>query len=60
LDFTPDYKDIEGIRPFLTDEGRIVPSRITRLNRRQQRLLTQAVKRARQLALLPIAPQHGR
>ena len=55
-----DYKDIETLRPFLTETGAIVPSRLSRLNRKQQRELTQAVKRARQLALVPIASRHAK
>jgi ribosomal protein S18 len=52
LDF--DYKDIETLRKFISPEsGKIVPARISRLNAKQQRSLTKAVKRARILALLP-------
>lgn len=54
-----DYKDIETLRPFLMDAGRIVPARVSRLNRMQQRELTRAVKRARHLALLPMSPRHN-
>lgn len=54
-----DYKDIETLRPFLTESGRIVPARITRLSRKQQRVLSQEVKRAQALALLPISDRHG-
>ena len=53
-----DYKDISTLRKYLTEHARIVPSRITRLNARQQRELTVAIKRARQLALLPCSPRH--
>ncbi len=60
VDLHIDYKDIETIRPFLTETGAIVPARVSRLSRKQQRELTQAVKRARQLALIPIASGHAR
>lgn len=53
-----DYKDIETLRPFLNESGKIVPSRVSRLNAHQQRLLTAAVKRARVLAMLPFADSH--
>lgn len=59
LDLVIDYKDVETLRSFLMDSGRIVPARITRLNRKEQQELTRAVKRARQLALLPLSPRHG-
>ena len=48
-----DYKDSQTLRFFLTDRGKIVPARISGLTARQQRQLTQAIKRARMLALLP-------
>ena len=58
LDIVFDYKDIESLRPFVTEGGRISAARISRLNRKQQKILTQEVKRARQLALLPISDRH--
>jgi len=54
-DLVFDYKDVDLLRRFLTEEGKIVPARMSRLNRKQQTDLTVAVKRARQLALLPFA-----
>jgi small subunit ribosomal protein S18 len=48
-----DYKDVKRIRRFITDQGKILPRRITGTCARHQRLLTQAIKRARNLALLP-------
>lgn len=53
-----DYKDIGMLRKYLSEHSKIIPSRITRLNARQQRSLTQAIKRARHLALLPICSNH--
>lgn len=58
VDLIVDYKDIETLRPFISEGGRIVPSRVNRLNRKQQRVLQGEVKRARQLALLPISDRH--
>ena len=52
-EFLFDYKDPQQLRFFLTDRGKIVPRRITGLTARQQRALTLAVKRARNIALLP-------
>ena len=54
-----DYKDVYMLRKYLSEHARIVPSRITRLNARQQRSLTLAIKRARHLALLPCSPNHS-
>ncbi len=59
VDATYDYKDLETLRQHIGDDGKIIPARITRLNRNQQRQLTIAVKRARQLALLPVSPLHN-
>lgn len=48
-----DYKDIELLRKFITERGKILPRRITGLTAKQQRDLTAAVKQARIIALLP-------
>ena len=48
-----DYKDLETLRAYVTETGKIVPSRITGTKSRYQRQLSAAVKRARFLALLP-------
>ena len=50
---TIDYKDIKRIRRFVTDRGKIIPRRISGTCAHHQRLLTIAIKRARNLALLP-------
>ncbi len=52
-DFRFDYKDPQQLRNFITDRGKIVPRRISGLNAKQQRDLTRAIKRARNIALLP-------
>ena len=53
-----DYKDVELLKDFITETGKIVPSRITGTKARYQRQLTTAVKRARYLALLQFSDQH--
>jgi small subunit ribosomal protein S18 len=54
-----DYKDIDLLRKFVTERGKILPRRITGLTAKQQRDLTTAIKRARLLALLPFINQEG-
>lgn len=51
--FIFDYKDAQQLRYFLTDRGKIAPRRISGLTAKQQRALTCAIKRARNLGLLP-------
>lgn len=53
-----DYKDIATLKGFLTETAKIVPSRITGTHARYQRMLTEAIKRARYLALLPYTDRH--
>ena len=53
-----DYKDTELLKDFVSETGKIVPSRITGTKARYQRQLTTAIKRARYLALLPYSDQH--
>lgn len=48
-----DYKDARGLGNYLTERGKIIPSRITGTCARHQRALTTAIKRARTVALLP-------
>ena len=48
-----DYKDLNTLKSYITDAGKIVPSRITGTRARYQRMLSQAIKKARFLALLP-------
>ncbi len=49
---TIDYKNIKVIRKYLSETGRILPSRITSVSQKKQRELSKAIKRARILALL--------
>ncbi|MBT4052027.1 MAG: 30S ribosomal protein S18 [Bacteroidetes Order II. Incertae sedis bacterium] len=48
-----DYKDVELIKLYLNEQGKILPRRITNVSAKFQRQLTRAVKRARHVALIP-------
>jgi small subunit ribosomal protein S18 len=50
-----DYKDPKLLLRYMSERGKIVPSRITAVSAKKQRELARAIKRARQLALLPYA-----
>ncbi len=54
-----DYKDVDLLKKFITDRGKILPRRLTGLTAKQQRDLTNAVKRARIVALLPFVNPEG-
>jgi len=54
-----DYKDERTLGRFLTDRGKILPSRLSGMCSRHQRQLSVAIKRARQLALLPYIKGYG-
>jgi len=53
-----DYKDIEVLKGYVSETGKIVPSRITGTKARYQRQLSTAIKRARYVALLPYTDAH--
>lgn len=53
-----DYKDIETLKDFISENGKIMPARITGTRANYQRQLDTAVKRARFLALLPFTDNH--
>ena len=53
-----DYKDLATLKQYVTETGKIVPSRITGTRANYQRQLAIAIKRARYLALLPYTDQH--
>ena len=55
---TVDYKDLELLKGYVSESGKIVPARITGTKAKYQRQLTQAIKRARFLALLPFCDAH--
>ena len=48
-----DYKDVRQLQGFMSERGKIVPSRITAVSAKKQRELSKAIKRARHLGLLP-------
>ncbi|RYL94162.1 30S ribosomal protein S18 [Sporolactobacillus sp. THM19-2] len=48
-----DYKDVDLLRRFISERGKILPRRVTGTSAKYQRQLTRAIKRARQMALLP-------
>ncbi|MBE3594895.1 MAG: 30S ribosomal protein S18 [Candidatus Carbobacillus altaicus] len=48
-----DYKDVDLLRRFINERGKILPRRVTGTKAKYQRMLTTAIKRARQVALLP-------
>jgi len=50
-----DYKDVKLLQRYISEKGKIVPSRITAVSAKKQRELAVAIKRARYLALLPYA-----
>ncbi|HTN32413.1 MAG TPA: 30S ribosomal protein S18 [Marinobacter sp.] len=53
-----DYKDLDTLKGYITETGKIVPSRITGTKARYQRQLATAIKRARYLSLLPYSDGH--
>ena len=53
-----DYKDINLLKNYIMENGKIVPSRITGTSAKYQRQLSSAIKRARYLALLPYCDAH--
>ena len=53
-----DYKDLETLKAYVSEAGKIVPSRITGTNAKYQRQLATAIKRARHLALIPYTDSH--
>ncbi|MGI4816459.1 30S ribosomal protein S18 [Buchnera aphidicola (Cinara splendens)] len=53
-----DYKDIETLKNYITENGKIVPSRITGTKAKYQRQLSRAIKRARFISLIPYTDQH--
>ena len=48
-----DYKDVAMLKHYVTERGKIIPRRITGATAKHQRMLTRAIKLARQIALLP-------
>jgi small subunit ribosomal protein S18 len=54
-----DYKDVEVLRDFISENGKIIPARLTGTKAKYQRQLTLAIKRARFLALIPYTDLHN-
>ncbi|CAL4324178.1 30S ribosomal protein S18 [Buchnera aphidicola (Pterocallis alni)] len=54
-----DYKDIVMLRGYITESGKIIPSRITGTCTKYQKKLSTAIKRARYLSLIPYTDQHS-
>ena len=54
-----DYKDLDTLKQYVSETGKIVPSRVTGTKAKYQRQLATAVKRARYLALLPYTDAHN-
>ncbi len=52
-----DYKDAKKLYKFITDQGKIIPRRITGLSAKQHRELIRAIKRARQIAIMPFVSE---
>ncbi|VAX28040.1 SSU ribosomal protein S18p @ SSU ribosomal protein S18p, zinc-independent [hydrothermal vent metagenome] len=48
-----DYKDAKMLQKFISDQGKIIPRRVTGLSAKQHRELVRAIKRARQIAIMP-------
>ena len=59
LDQKIDYKDIDLLKLFITDQGKILPRRATGVTVQQQRQLAKAIKRARLLSLLPFVASNS-
>ena len=54
-----DYKDIDLLKLFITEQGKILPRRVTGVTVQQQRRIAKAIKRARILSLLPFVAQNS-
>ncbi|WP_033827811.1 30S ribosomal protein S18 [Bacillus andreraoultii] len=52
-----DYKDVDLLKEFISERGKILPRRVTGTSAKYQRMLTRAIKRSRQVALLPFVAE---
>ncbi len=52
-----DFKDVDLLKKFITDRGKILPRRVTGTSAKYQRMLAVAIKRARHMALLPFVKE---
>ena len=53
-----DYKDIQILKNYISENGKIIPKRTTGLSAKEQRILSKAIKLARYVALIPYCDQH--
>lgn len=53
-----DYKDVQNLKNYISENGKIIPKRTTGLNAKEQRNLSKAIKIARFLSLLPYCDKH--
>jgi small subunit ribosomal protein S18 len=53
-----DYKDVETLKPYINEQGKMLPRRISGVSAKFQRQLTTAIKRARHMALLPFVAEN--
>ena len=53
-----DYKDLDTLKDFITEQGKVIPARLTGTQAKYQRQLTNAIRRARFLALMPYTDNH--
>jgi small subunit ribosomal protein S18 len=54
-----DYKNVDLLSKFITEQGKILPRRVTRLSAKQQRVVTKAIKQARVIGSLPFINKEG-
>ena len=54
-----DYKNVDLLSKFITEKGKILPRRVTRLSAKQQRVVTKAIKQARVIGSLPFISKEG-
>ncbi|MCV2508627.1 MAG: 30S ribosomal protein S18 [Candidatus Lightella neohaematopini] len=53
-----DYKNIDVLKNYVSESGKIIPSRITGVSAKQQRIIARAIKKARYLSLMPYIDHH--
>ena len=53
-----DYKDVETLKPYVNEQGKLLPRRVTGVSAKFQRQLTTAIKRARHMSLLPFVAEN--
>ncbi|MCV2506402.1 MAG: 30S ribosomal protein S18 [Candidatus Lightella neohaematopini] len=53
-----DYKNVDILKNYISESGKIIPSRITGVSAKQQRIISRAIKKARYLSLIPYIDHH--